>query len=77
MATYGMVTKEYIGRIAEVMFVKNKQNSSVNFLVRAKFFMRPQRQWRRNNAKYINILIVSVMLNKRHVSMYPDDIARL
>ena len=32
------------------MFVKNKQNSSVNFLVRAKLLMR--RRWRRNNAKH-------------------------
>ena len=52
VAAYGMVTKEYMGRIAEVMFGKYKQNSSFNFLVRAKFFMRPRQRWRRDNAKY-------------------------
>ena len=44
IAAYGMVTKQYMGRIAQAhrSIVKNKQNSSVNFLVRAKFLM-----WRR------------------------------
>ena len=37
MAAYGLVPKKYMGWIAQVMSVKNKQNSSVKFLVRAEF----------------------------------------
>ena len=34
------------------MSVKNKQNSLVNFLVRAKFLIRMRRRRRRSNAKH-------------------------
>ena len=38
------------------MCVKNQKKSSITFLVRAKFLIRPRRrQWRRNNPKHYNI----------------------
>ena len=58
--------KKYLGRIIQAhRSCLYKQNSSVNFLVRAKSLIR--RRCRRNDT--ISIRIVSGMLNKRHVSL--------
>ena len=56
MVIYGLVPKKNMGRMPRIdqakENVKNKQNSSVNFLVRARMLIRSRRRRRRENAIY-------------------------
>ena len=51
------------------MFVKNKQNSSVHFLLRAEFLISPQRRRGRDNAKHYkhSDIMVDAQLSLNHV----------